>query len=86
MKRVVVVGTLVAALIGIGAGTASAAQPVVRGCMGQSVSANAHALHPYGQVVLKPNAPSNPFGTIGDAVHAVQAGQVPDDVFPNTCN
>jgi hypothetical protein len=31
-------------------------------------------------------APRNDFGTIGDAVQAIQAGQVPDDVYPNACN
>jgi hypothetical protein len=72
--------------IGIGAGTASAAQPVVQGCVGESVSALAKTLHPYGQVVLDPNAPRNDFGTIGDAVQAFHAGQIPDEVLPNTCN
>lgn len=86
MKKMLAGAVVAGALLGIGGGTASAAKPVVHGCMGESVSANAHALHPYGQVVLDPNAPRNPFGTVADAVHLVQAGQVPDDVFPNTCN
>jgi hypothetical protein len=86
LRRVIVAGVSAAALVGIGVGTASAAEPVVKGCFGQSVSADAQALHPYGQLVLNPNAPRNPFGTVADAVHGVQAGQVPDAVFPNTCN
>ena len=86
-KRQIIVATAFAGVLaGIGAGTASAAQPANKGCFGQSVSANAHALHPYGQVVLAPNAPRNPFGKISDAVHLVQTGQVDDSIFPNTCN
>jgi hypothetical protein len=76
----------VAVAVGVGAGTASAGQPAVQGCVGESVSANARAFHPYGQVVLAPNAPRNEVGSIGDAVHLVQAGLFPDDLFPNTCN
>ncbi|HEX2382373.1 MAG TPA: hypothetical protein VHI95_07045 [Acidimicrobiales bacterium] len=86
MRRIMVASAFAAALVGIGAGTASAAMPVVNACLGESVAANAQALHPYGQVVLDPNAPRNEFGTIADAVHAVKAGQVPDELFPNTCN
>jgi len=76
----------VAVAVGVSAGTASAGQPAVQGCLGATVSANAQAFHPYGQVVLVPNTPRNPAGTIGDAVHLVQAGLFPDALFPNTCN
>jgi hypothetical protein len=76
----------VALAVGVTAGTASAGQPAVKGCLGESVSANAQLLHPYGQVVLVPNAPRNEAGSIGDAVHLVQAGLFPDELFPNTCN
>ena len=65
-------------------GTGSAAQPTKQGCVAASVSANAQVLHPYGQVVLDPNAPRSDFGKVSDAVHAVQAGEVPDSIFPNT--
>jgi hypothetical protein len=88
MRKLFVGCALAGVAIGgiMGAGTASAAQPAEQGCFGQSVSANTHALHPYGQAVLAPNAPRNPFGKISDAVHLVQAGQVDDSIFPNTCN
>ena len=65
---------------------ASAAQPAEQGCLGASVSAGAQALHPYGQAVLVPNTPTGPFGKVSDAVHAIQAGQVDDSIYPNTCN
>ena len=42
-------------------------------------------LHPYGRFISSV-APRNDFGTLGDAVHAVQAGLVPDELYPNTCN
>ena len=86
MRKLLVGGVIAGALVTGSLGAASAAQPAAKGCVGESISANAQALHPYGQVVLDPNAPRSAFGTIGDAVHAVQAGQVPDSVFPNTCN
>jgi len=86
MRKLLVGAVVAGALVTASVGAASATQPVAQGCVGESISANAKALHPYGQVVLDPNAPRNPFGKISDAVHAVQAGQVPDSVFPNTCN
>jgi Na+/H+-dicarboxylate symporter len=73
------------AVITLGAGTASAAQPTTPSCVGESVSANAKALHPYGGFISSVT-PRNAFGTLGDAVHAVQAGLVSDELYPNTCN
>ena len=86
--RKLLVGAVIAGafVIGVDVGASSAAQPAAQGCVGETISANAHAFHPYGQAVLVPNTPRNFFGTVGDAVNAVQAGQVPDEVFPNTCN
>ena len=87
MRRIIVATMFAAILGGIGTGTASADRPVVPGCHGESASTNARgALHPFGQVVLVPNTPRNDFGTVGDAVHAIQAGQVDDSIYPNTGN
>jgi hypothetical protein len=86
MRRFVVFAAMAGvAVVAVGAGTAAAAQPTSPGCVGASVSANAVALHPYGRFVSG-IAPRNDFGTVGDAVHAVQAGQIPDEVYPNSCN
>ena len=77
---------LVAAVIGgagLGAGAVSAAAP---NCIGTTVSTNAKTFHPYGQVILAPNTPTNDLGTVGDAVAAIRAGQVDDSIYPNTCN
>ena len=84
-RSILSVALISTAVITFGAGTASAAQPTTRGCVGESVSANAKALHPYGSFISSV-APRNDFGTLGDAVHAVQAGLVPDELYPNTCN
>ena len=86
MKRSILCVALIStAVITLATGTASAAQPTTPGCVGESVSANAKALHPYGGFISSV-APRNDFGTLADAVHAVQAGLVPDDLYPNTCN
>jgi hypothetical protein len=88
MRKLLVGCALAGAAIGgvIGAGPASAVKPAVKGCLGHSVSANAGALHPYGQVVLAPATPRSDLGSIGDAVRLVQTGQLDDEIFPNTCN
>jgi hypothetical protein len=85
--RKVIIGTACFAttLIGFGATVASAAEPAKQGCVGESVAANAQTIHPYGAFISSV-APQNIFGTLGDAVQAVQAGQVPDDLYNNTCN
>jgi hypothetical protein len=84
-KSILSVALISTAVITFGAGNASAARPTTPGCVGESVSANAKALHPYGGFISSV-APRNAFGTLGDAVHAVQAGLVPDELYPNTCN
>ena len=86
MKKFIMSCALVASAIGISAGTAAAGKPAVRGCVGESVSANAKALQPYGKNFISEVAPTNDFGTLGNAVQAVQAGGVPDDAYANTCN
>jgi len=53
--------------------------------VGDSVAANGHAIHSHGGLISA-FAPRNDLGTLADAVHALQAGQIPDEVFANTCN
>jgi hypothetical protein len=84
MKKLVVGVAVAGALLGV-AGSVEAGQPVVPGCVGASVSANAQATGPYGQFISSV-APRNDFGSVGDAVQAVQAGQVDDSLYWNTCN
>lgn len=85
MRKLIVLCAVATAAVGVG-GTAGAATPTVRGCVGESVSAAAEAFQPYGRNFISTVAPRNDFGSLGDAVQAFQAGEVPDEVYPNTCN
>ena len=82
MKKFVIGCSIAATAIGFGVGSASAAQPVVQGCVGESVSANAMAPGPYGGFI---NGIAK-HGGIGGDVQQVQAGLIPDDAYWNTCN
>jgi hypothetical protein len=86
MKRFLIGCAVAAAMVTVGMGSASAGQPAVQGCVGESVMLHARFQQPYGQTVINPNAPRNPFGSIGDAVQLIQAGQVPNFIYYNTCN
>ena len=84
--------TISAVVVGLGLvlglGHAYAATAVQRGCVGESVSTNAQAIPRYGQLISSVATNANGLGGpgVGTEVQAVQAGQVPDAIFPNTCN
>lgn len=83
-----IIGFALAAGIYAGAGTALAAQPVQQACMGTTVSSGAQAIQPYGAVVsgfAQVSGDGNRPG-VGDDIQLLQAGAIPDSVFPNTCN
>lgn len=63
---------------------AAAAKPNNKACLGVDASAGAQALRPYGQIIagIATSAPH----AIGEEVQLHLAGEVPDSVFPNTCN
>jgi Na+/H+-dicarboxylate symporter len=87
MKKIIISCALAASAIAVGAGTVSAGKPAVQGCLGESVSANAKDFQPYGYNFISQVTPENGFGKgLGNAVQAVQAGLLPDDEYPNTCN
>lgn len=70
-------------------GVASAAQPVQQACLGESVSALASsqpAPGAFGAAVLGFAQDPTTAPGLGDGLQALQAGQVPDEVVPNTCN
>ena len=81
IKKLLVATSVVGAALGAGAVSAAAPNRI-----GTTVSGNAQTFHPYGQVILVPNTPTNDLGTVGDAVAAIRAGQVDDSIYPNTCN
>jgi hypothetical protein len=94
MKRLFIVFSIsVLAALGLNTGVAGASEPVTPACYGESISALATE-QPFpgafgGAVVGFAQAPPDeflPLPGLGDGVQAVQAGLVPDEVVPNTCN
>ena len=90
MKRLIIVvpAAFVAAVVWSG-GAVGAGRPATTGCYGESISALASDQPAPGAfgggVVGFAQAPDARPG-LGDGVQALQAGQVADDVVPNTCN
>jgi len=84
-RAIATVGLAAVLVTGTSVG-ANAATPVVRGCFGQSVSAVAAPSRPFGNFVSDTARDPETRSGIGDAVQQVQAGQVDDADFPNTCN
>ena len=81
-----------ALLSGVFAYPASGAEPAKQACVGETVSGLAVILgSDFGQIVAR-NAQgidSSPFDTkpgLGDGIQRLQAGVLPDDFVPNTCN
>jgi hypothetical protein len=71
-------------------GVASAGEPVDQRCVGESPSALA-TTQPFpgafgAGVVGFAQDPNLPPPGLGDGIQALQAGPVPDEVVPNTCN
>jgi hypothetical protein len=81
--------TLVAAVVGVALsavmiGHANAGQPVKQGCVGSSVSAlAAQGRAGFGAQI---SGEAHEFQGVGEVVHALQAGQIPDEAAPNDCN
>jgi hypothetical protein len=86
MRKLVLGCTVLAAAVLMAAAPASASRPAVQACIGKTVSANAQAFEPNYGAFISSVAPRNDFGSLGDAVQAVKAGLVPDELYPNTCN
>ncbi|MET1000572.1 MAG: hypothetical protein ABWZ15_02070 [Acidimicrobiia bacterium] len=90
MKRFVALSSIsVIAVLGLTAGVADAGEPASQACVGESLSAlamNQPAPGAFGGGVRGfAQAPDARPG-LGDGIQALQAGVVPDDVVPNTCN
>jgi hypothetical protein len=88
--RIAAAAVMVTAGVSLGSGSvASAGQPANQACVGESLSALA-TTQPFpgafgGAVTGFAQDPAGRPG-LGDAIQAAQAGQVPDEVVPNTCN
>ena len=77
---------IVASVCGGMVSAANAAEPAVGACVGTTFSSLATAGPRLGQGVKGfAQDPTNRPG-LGDGIQALQAGLVPDEVVPNTCN
>ena len=88
IKKVLIAGGVACAALTSVAGVVDAGPPAQQGCYGASISALASdqpAPGAFGAAVVSfAQAPGQP--GLGDGVQQLQAGLVPDDVVPNTCN
>lgn len=71
------------------ASVASAGEPADKACVGESLSVLA-TTQPlpgaFGEAVVSfAKEPSSPPG-LGEGIQDLQAGEIPDDLVPNTCN
>jgi len=82
--------TIVAGAIVAPTGSIIADQPIVANCIGTTSSGNAQALPPgglgerrsyYARLDVEGTEPG-----IGDSIHLLQDGLVPDELANNTCN
>ena len=89
-KALVVAGATVMS-VGLLGGTAGAAEPAQQACIGQTWSGMATG-SPTGFVgdamifIAQVGGPFNTQPGAGDAMQRFQAGIIPDDLLPNTCN
>jgi len=81
LKASIVTAVVVVMLNG---GAALAATPANQGCLGADTSTYAKSGRSFGQLVAG-IATTGP-RVIGDEVQAHLAGEIPDSVFPNSCN
>ncbi len=90
MKRLFIVLSIsLLAALGLNTGVAGAAEPAIQGCYGESISAlatNQPVPGAFGGGVVGFAQDPNSRPGLGDGVQALQAGVVPDNVVPNTCN
>jgi hypothetical protein len=89
--RAVIGATMVAGSVVISAGAVGAATPATRGCVGSTLSAAAADAHSQGiplGLIIRDFAqdPNTAHVGLGDDIQVLQAGFVPDEIVPNTCN
>jgi peptidoglycan hydrolase-like protein with peptidoglycan-binding domain len=89
MKRLLVATSAAVAVVTSAAGVADAGPPANQGCYGESISAlasNQPAPGAFGDAVVGFAQEPDSRPGVGDGVQLLQAGLVPDEVVPNTCN
>jgi hypothetical protein len=87
MKRLLLVVSMsLLATLGLNTGVAGASQPANRACVGESLSALASTQPFPGAFGEGTRFFAQLPGPHSDNIQALQAGVVPDEVVPNTCN
>jgi hypothetical protein len=86
-RTLVVAIGVAAVLVGTAMPAAWAATPSVQGCVGTSISAAATAFgEGFGSFLSEVARDTSDRPGLGDAVQALESGQVSDTGFTNTCN
>ena len=87
-KKLAAASAASAILFGSLAMPALAAKPANQACFGVDFSGYAQTFRPLGQVITSFELGGTPIiqGGLGDEVQNHLAGNVPDIVFPNSCN
>jgi hypothetical protein len=89
MKRLLVVTSSVVTVLVVAPGVADAGKPANQACHGESISAlasNQPAPGSFGAAVVGFAQEPDDRPGLGDGIQALHAGDVPDEVVPNTCN
>jgi hypothetical protein len=87
MKRLLLVVSMsLLATLGLNAAVAGASQPANQACVGESLSSLASTQPFPGAFGDATRFFAQLPGPHGDNIQALQAGVVPDEVVPNTCN
>ncbi len=84
--RILVLAISAAGWIVMAAPLAGAATPASQACLGSSVSSFSSEHVRSGWLYRDFAQDPNDRPGLGDGVQAFQAGLIPDEVFPNTCN
>lgn len=84
----IAVGVAATGILLVNAVQAFAAQPNNQACLGRDFSGYAKDFRPFGQVLTHFEVGGTPIiqSGLGDEVQNHLAGNVPDEVIPNSCN
>jgi hypothetical protein len=89
MKRLLIVTSSVVTVLVVAPGVVDAGKPANQACHGESISAlasNQPAPGAFGAGVVGFAQQPDDRPGLGDGIQALHAGDVPDEVVPNTCN
>ena len=89
MKQLIAALVSVIAVFGLTTGVAAAAKPANPACVGTSFSplaSNQPAPGAFGGAVVSFAQEPDDRPGLGNGIQALQAGFVPDEIVPNTCN